>query len=138
MIEVTNEMVRAFIQGYCAADDDSPEVILGDKAERAGLAAVLAIAERDYQMTPRSPYDPRLAARAADPHAHACVTCSPDGVLPGPGCDNCRRTGMDQTPCMEAGHDPQCPHGCCGGPRKSATETYPTGGIAPSTEETGR
>lgn len=56
-----------------------------------------------------------------DPHAHACPSCSPDGVTPGSGCHNCRRTGMDQTPCRAEGHVPQCPHGCCGGPRTSGS-----------------
>lgn len=77
-----------------------------------------------------APVDPRRAARAADPHAHACVSCSPNGVLLGPGCINCRGTGMDQTPCMAPGHHPQCPHSCCGGPRKPGTAPYPTGGEA--------
>lgn len=67
------------------------------------------------------PDNPKLAARLSDPHAHACISCSPDGVTPGPGCHNCRRTGMDQTPCRTEGHLPQCPHGCCGGPRTSGS-----------------
>jgi hypothetical protein len=65
-------------------------------------------------------------ARARDPHAHACFACSPDGVLPGWGCDCCRGTGMDQTPCQEVGHEPQCPHGCCGGPRRRPDEAFPS------------
>lgn len=59
--------------------------------------------------------DPRRAARIADPHAHACVSCSPDGVTPGPGCINCRQTG----------HEPQCPHSCCDGPDEIPYGKYP-------------
>lgn len=34
-------------------------------------------------------------------YTHVCLTCSaPDYVTPGRGCDNCRHTGMDQTPCQ--------------------------------------
>lgn len=47
MIEPTDEMVHAFIRGYADADDGSSEVILNWAAERAGLAAVLAIVDRD-------------------------------------------------------------------------------------------
>jgi len=32
-------------------------------------------------------------------HRHFCLVCS-DGNSPGPGCINCRQTGMDQTPCL--------------------------------------
>lgn len=54
-----------------------------------------------------------LAEKTADTrHLHICVSCS-DGTAPGPGCINCRDTGMDQTPCQAEGHQPQCPHGCC-------------------------
>lgn len=70
--------------------------------------------------------DPQVLARQSDTHAHACVSCSPDGVLPGPGCGNCRQTGMDQTPCATPGHFRSCPHGCCGGPRKSSTAPNPS------------
>lgn len=55
----------------------------------------------------------RQAVRKRYPHAHACVTCSPDGRQPGPGCINCRQTGWDQTPCQAEGHKAQCPHDCC-------------------------
>lgn len=55
----------------------------------------------------------REAVRDRYPHSHACATCSPDGRQPGPGCINCRKTGMDQTPCQAEGHKPQCPNGCC-------------------------
>lgn len=47
------------------------------------------------------------------PHTHTCVTCSPDGRKKGPGCHNCRHTGMDQTPCQADGHQAHCPAGCC-------------------------
>lgn len=50
MIEPTDEMVHAFMRGYADADDGSSDVILNRTAERAGLAAVLALVERDYVM----------------------------------------------------------------------------------------
>ncbi len=54
-----------------------------------------------------------LVEKTADSrHLHICVSCS-DGTQPGPGCGNCRETGMDQTPCQTEGHQAQCPHGCC-------------------------
>lgn len=56
-----------------------------------------------------APTDPRA------PHSHVCVSCSPDGAEPGPGCVNCRQTGMDQAPCTALGHSRSCPHGCCDG-----------------------
>lgn len=31
---------------------------------------------------------------------HVCLGCSPDSQTPGPGCGDCRYTGMDQTPCL--------------------------------------
>lgn len=48
-----------------------------------------------------------LELEAAHPEAlypcgrsHACRSCSPNRVVPGPGCLNCRQTGCDQTPCL--------------------------------------
>lgn len=38
---------------------------------------------------------------------HVCLTCTPDGVTPGEGCHNCRRTGWDQTPCLPPVQDGQ-------------------------------
>ena len=32
--------------------------------------------------------------------SHACMSCSPNRVLPGPGCMNCRQTGCAQLPCL--------------------------------------
>lgn len=46
-------------------------------------------------------------------HGHVCGLCSSDGLRPGPGCANCRNTGMSQMPCQAEGHQAQCPHGCC-------------------------
>lgn len=38
--------------------------------------------------------------RCGEPfYTHVCLSCSPDAQTPGPGCVNCRNTGMDQTPC---------------------------------------
>jgi ribosome-binding protein aMBF1 (putative translation factor) len=52
MIELTDEMVTAFMRAYAEADDGSAKVILEDAAERAGLAAVLTIVERDRKALP--------------------------------------------------------------------------------------
>jgi hypothetical protein len=67
----------------------------------AGLAAVFALVERDYCLEPpghasRSPR-PKWPLGRGGSHPHYCVSCS-DGVDEGPGCMNCRWTGMDQTP----------------------------------------
>lgn len=67
MIEPTDEMVHAFMRGYAAADDGSSDVILNWTAERAGLAAVLALVERDY--------DVRAARQSLPP----CGAEGPDG-----------------------------------------------------------
>lgn len=92
-------------------------------------------------LTPFAPAAPDREAHppSRTPHAHVCASCSPDGEQPGPGCLNCRHTGMDQTPCQAEGHQPECPHGCCphivasrngsNPPRASASvERYPAGG----------
>ncbi|GAB3429866.1 hypothetical protein [Actinophytocola sediminis] len=31
---------------------------------------------------------------------HVCGGCSPNPITPGKGCDNCRHTGWNQTPCL--------------------------------------
>lgn len=49
MIEVTHQMVHAFIRGYADADDGSSKVILENTAERAGIAAVLALYLRQVE-----------------------------------------------------------------------------------------
>lgn len=102
-IEVTEEMLIAFREAVRSGGDNVDDI----RAD--GLAAVLAIVERDHAMRPRRVQIDR------DPHAHVCVTCSPDGRRPGAGCMNCRHTGMDQTPCLGPGHLPHCPAGCCEG-----------------------
>lgn len=101
-IEVTNEML-------CALNENWPMGVARGEGMRLGLAAALAIVERDYVMRPRH------VSVVRDPHAHVCVSCSPDGARPGTGCGNCRQTGFDQTPCLEPGHLPHCPAGCCDG-----------------------
>lgn len=108
MIEVTKEMVQLV---YSRIDF----VNHGDDGIAEGLAEVLALVAQDRCLAPAGhvyhplakPRDPRA------PHSHVCISCTPDDVTPGPGCINCRNTGMDQTPCNEPGHEPQCPHGCC-------------------------
>lgn len=105
MIKLTSEMQQAFLDARSEADRrEGPST-----AYVAGLAAVLAIVERDHVMRPRR------AAMVRDPHAHVCISCSPDGSRPGAGCGNCRQTGFDQTPCLEPGHVPHCPADYCEG-----------------------
>jgi hypothetical protein len=120
MTEVTDQMVAAFegvwwsrpvISAHQGVDDRDRQAI------RGGLAAALTVVERDRCLKPSghvfhplahpAPKDPRA------PHSHVCVSCSPDASAPGPGCVNCRQTGWDQTPCLEPGHLPHCPSGCC-------------------------
>lgn len=40
---------------------------------------------------------PKWPSGRGGQHPHFCVSCS-DGETAGPGCINCRSTGMDQTP----------------------------------------
>jgi hypothetical protein len=111
VIEPTDEMVEAFraVEGTGGWGRNDPR-----EAVRAGLAAVLAIVARDRCMEASGHDDP---LRHVEPsvedwdwappkgwpsgrggsHPHYCVSCS-DGETQGPGCLNCRQTGMDQTP----------------------------------------
>jgi hypothetical protein len=72
-----------------------------DRMLDSALAAVLAIAARDRCMERRGhvfhPLDRKWPAGRGGSHPHYCVGCS-DGEAPGPGCGDCRSTGMDQTP----------------------------------------
>ncbi len=104
------------------AEHADPEAI------RAHLNAARARASqaiRDVQWLEGLLFRPARPARL--PHAHACVSCSPDGEQRGPGCHNCRETGMDQNPCQAEGHQPHCPAGCCD-QTTAASGTAPTGG----------
>lgn len=108
MIEPTDEMVEAF---RVAWHEKAVELVAsgatsidGSLATRAGLAAVLAILARDRCMErrghvhhPLRKRTPTWLPRRGANHPHFCVSCS-DGDGQGPGCINCRRTGMDQTP----------------------------------------
>lgn len=38
---------------------------------------------------------------------HVCLSCSLDYQTPGPGCVNCRHSGMDQTPCRPVDPGPK-------------------------------
>lgn len=71
---------------------------LMDDADR--IREQLAAIERDRCLQPRGHRPLRkptwLPGRGAN-HPHYCVSCS-DGETQGPGCINCRQTGMDQTP----------------------------------------
>lgn len=88
-------------------------------AEYAALRQLLepALTDRHDPVLDRDETEPLadlLAQKTAHlPHTHACATCSPDGKTPGPGCLNCRHTGLDQTPCQAEGHQAHCPAGCC-------------------------
>lgn len=99
MIDPTAEMVIAAWDALPVSAQDAGLIDLDDM--RVVLAAVLAIVERDWNMQPR-PDGSHLHRREwpsgrGGKHPHFCVSCS-DGEVPGPGCDNCRSTGMDQTP----------------------------------------
>lgn len=60
---------------------------------------------------------------------HVCLSCSPTGDQPGPGCINCRHTGWDQTPCQLSTSEPatvcKCPAGCG---HRSRTDDLDEGG----------
>jgi hypothetical protein len=68
VIEVTHEMVTAFMQAAQA----TPVQVAGRELlnARAGLAAVLALAERDYQVTKRHPITDPFG-----PIVDPCVGC---------------------------------------------------------------
>jgi hypothetical protein len=91
-------------------------------AEFAAPEAVAAYLDKAKAVAARADAEVRwleklLAEKTAGlPHSHACVTCSPDGREQGPGCHNCRHTGLDQTPCQAEGHAAHCPAGCCEAP----------------------
>lgn len=106
MIEPTTEMVRAFAAAADARCEDLIDegVTLTTLDEgtviRAGLAAVLAIVERDRCMERKGHvYHPLAKSKPGRGvnHPHYCVSCS-NGETRGPGCMNCRQTGFDQTP----------------------------------------
>jgi hypothetical protein len=77
VIKPTDEMVREFMRAYAEADDGSSEVILHDKAEKAGLAAVLAIVERDYRVELRPPWERAHVDHHEDAPVEACPLCAP-------------------------------------------------------------
>jgi hypothetical protein len=113
VIEPTDEMERAYKRARKAVKEaaqvmncsehgmgDCPYHQVPGAARRAGLAAVLAIVERDRCLQPRGhvfhPLRNWPPGRGGS-HPHYCVSCS-TGAAPGAGCGNCRSTGMDQTP----------------------------------------
>jgi hypothetical protein len=101
VIEPTDEMVEAYGRAVWSTPRSKSDAETTRARRRAGLAAVLAIVERDRCMQPRGhaqhvPRQPRPDGRGSS-HPHFCVTCS-DGEAAGRGCINCRLTGMDQTP----------------------------------------
>jgi hypothetical protein len=94
VIEPTDEMVQLVYEQIDFWNH-------GDDGIREGLAAVLAIVERDRCMERRGhvwhPLARTWPSRRGGSHPHYCVSCS-DGEEQGPGCINCRSTGMDQSP----------------------------------------
>lgn len=99
MIEPTDEMVAVFRDAWMRSmqtdpSTDDPEAV----ADRAGLAAVLALVERDYCLERKGHvYHPLTKPGRGVNHPHFCLSCS-NGETRGPGCINCRQTGFDQTP----------------------------------------
>lgn len=86
-------------------DPDAREYFLSDAralAERGLLVDTAPVGQ------PLQPWQARLSATGGGPcptcrkpfYTHVCIGCSPDYQTPGPGCINCRQTGMDQTPCL--------------------------------------
>lgn len=71
-------------------------------------AALLAEAATALAPPPPSKWEIRQAATGGGPcerctrprYIHSCISCSPSGDTPGPGCGDCRNTGWDQTPCL--------------------------------------
>lgn len=63
---------------------------------RQGREVIIERALRDHR---RVVERDRVNPRPRD-HRHFCLVCS-DGTERGPGCINCRETGMDQTPCID-------------------------------------
>lgn len=56
MIELTDEMVAAFRDAWMRSMQEDPRIDDPERiADRAGLAAVLALVERDYELTPIPP-----------------------------------------------------------------------------------
>jgi hypothetical protein len=77
VIEPTEEMIVAFRSAHADA------VVAGEPPNRAGLAAVLAIVERDCYVKPRSemPYKGRLIEHVehhADAAVEGCTFCPAD------------------------------------------------------------
>lgn len=72
------------------------------------MATVAEAVHRTMRDLKPSPWQVRSAAigggpcmRCGEPfYTHVCLSCSPNAQTPGPGCVNCRHTGMDQTPCQ--------------------------------------
>jgi hypothetical protein len=93
VIEPTDEMI-AILDRYAGRTHSR------DGQAVAALREILAVAARDRCMQPRGHvYHPvrRWPSGRGANHPHYCVSCS-DGETQGPGCGNCRSTGMDQTP----------------------------------------
>lgn len=84
--------------------------VYAEPARRYALAAL-----QGAQPAP-TPVELRAAATTGGPcetcgrprNVHVCIGCAdltvgPDRIQPGPGCDSCRNTGMDQNPCAGEG-----------------------------------
>ncbi|MBM0235934.1 helix-turn-helix transcriptional regulator [Micromonospora sp. ATA32] len=86
---------------------EAGELVLRLSQDADEMRARMDALGKDQPRTP-TPWERRAAATGGGPcstcgepfYTHVCLTCSPDSQTPGPGCHNCRRTGMDQTPCL--------------------------------------
>jgi hypothetical protein len=77
VIEPTDEMLAAFLEAWDRENrivNDCPgEYFEAGARDRAGLAAVLAIVERDFRVEPRPPWDPPWRCTKCGSPLRACV-----------------------------------------------------------------
>lgn len=68
------------------------------ETDARNLRELLAAAESERAAELAAEADPALRFPCGS--THACRRCSPNRILPGRGCINCRQTGLDQSPCL--------------------------------------
>lgn len=95
--------------GYCQAHGwmQTEPACPHQRAKDALAQTAPALVSRPVDHHRVTDWERRAAATGGGPcprcgkpfYTHVCLSCSPDAQTPGPGCVNCRHTGMDQTPC---------------------------------------